>query len=296
MEKKVSVIIPFYNRVDWLCEAVQSVLNQTYKKFEIIVVNDGSPENVDNFLDKYGDKIRYRYKENGGAATARNLAMGIATGDYLAFLDSDDLWLPDKLEMQLNYMMINNLVWSHTSYELFNSIDRKSIRVVDVTNFYGEVFLQCLISSPIATPCVMIKSDFLQKNPHIRFADNMRFGQDGFMWLNMAKDNNLGVLNTPLSRVRIRGGNAALRARVHLQVKAQIWSFIREQMEIDEDYKSIPCIIKYAYQTSYYNNYFVAYVEKSKVLGNFILEILSKIFYLPSFLLLRISAHKYNQK
>lgn len=74
MNKKVSVIIPFYNGVEWLSEAVQSVLNQTYNNIEIIVINDGSPENIDGFLKKFGDKIIYKYKENGGAATARNLA------------------------------------------------------------------------------------------------------------------------------------------------------------------------------------------------------------------------------
>ena len=70
---KVSVIIPFYNHVEWLCEAVDCVLAQTYKDYEIIVVNDGSKENVDEFLEKYGDKINYYFKENGGAATARNM-------------------------------------------------------------------------------------------------------------------------------------------------------------------------------------------------------------------------------
>ncbi|MDY5738280.1 MAG: glycosyltransferase family A protein, partial [Candidatus Onthomorpha sp.] len=68
---KVSVIIPFYNGVDWLCEAVQSVLDQTYKNFEIIVVNDGSPEDVTKFLEKYGDKIIYHKQINQGPAAAR---------------------------------------------------------------------------------------------------------------------------------------------------------------------------------------------------------------------------------
>ena len=66
MEPLVSVIIPFYSGVEWLCEAVQSVLDQTYKNFEIIVVNDGSPEDVTAFLERYGDKIVYFKKENGG--------------------------------------------------------------------------------------------------------------------------------------------------------------------------------------------------------------------------------------
>src|SRR5690554_960556 len=115
MNPLVSVIIPFYSRSDWLEEAVESVLNQTYDKIEIIVINDGSKENLNKFLKKYGKKIIYYTQENRGPGAARNQGMKIAKGKYLSFLDSDDLWLSNKTERQIFFMEKENVVWSHTS-------------------------------------------------------------------------------------------------------------------------------------------------------------------------------------
>ena len=94
---EVSAVIPFYRNVGWLCEAVESVLAQDLGDVEIIVVNDGSPEDVSELLDRFGGRIRYFEKENGGAASARNAGLEQARGKYIAFLDSDDLWTPEKL-------------------------------------------------------------------------------------------------------------------------------------------------------------------------------------------------------
>lgn len=96
----VSVIIPTHNRADYLTEAIESVLNQTYKDVEIIIVDDGSTDDTQERLKRYGDKIRYEYMENGGPARARNEGMRLAKGRYIAFLDSDDLYYPYKLELQ----------------------------------------------------------------------------------------------------------------------------------------------------------------------------------------------------
>ena len=103
-----------------MCEAVESVLRQTLPVQEIIVVNDGSPEDV-RLLAEYGSSIVYREKANGGPAAARNAGIEIAVGDYVAFLDSDDLWRPDKNEKQLSAMERCGASWSHTGYELFDT-------------------------------------------------------------------------------------------------------------------------------------------------------------------------------
>lgn len=98
---KITVIIPTYNRKECLAEAIDSVLNQTCRDFEVVVVDDGSTDNTREFLaEKYGEQIRYFFKENGGCATARNFGLKVARGDYIAFLDSDDRYLLDKLEIQ----------------------------------------------------------------------------------------------------------------------------------------------------------------------------------------------------
>lgn len=105
---KVSVIIPTYNRKDYVVEAVDSVLNQTYRNFEVIVVDDGSTDGTSEILKKkYDQKIRYFYKENGGCASARNYGIKFARGEYIAFLDSDDKYLPDKLEDQVGILERN---------------------------------------------------------------------------------------------------------------------------------------------------------------------------------------------
>lgn len=103
----VSVIIPTYNRAKLVSQAIDSALNQTYKNMEIIVIDDGSADNTKEAVSRYQSKIRYIYKENGGASSARNLGIKEAKGSYIAFLDSDDLWLPGKVEKQMNQLRLN---------------------------------------------------------------------------------------------------------------------------------------------------------------------------------------------
>lgn len=110
MEKKsiVSVIIPTYNSVSFVMEAIDSVLNQTFKDVEILVVDDGSKDETRKVLsEKYGSSIQYFYKENGGVSSARNYGIERAKGKYIALLDADDVWLPDKLEKQVNLLESN---------------------------------------------------------------------------------------------------------------------------------------------------------------------------------------------
>jgi glycosyltransferase involved in cell wall biosynthesis len=226
INESVSVIIPFYSGVEWLREAVESVINQTYKPTEIIVVNDGSKENVDDFLYEYGERIKYIIKENGGPATARNMGIEIANGEFIAFLDSDDLWLPQKLEKQIKYMIDNGCVWSHTGYETFNTDGEKGnvIKSVNISKFEGMIYPKMLFSNPIATPGIIIKKEILMTHPLWRFNNEMRYGQDQYLWSNIATEYKLGAINEPLVRVRIRGSNAALRARVQLRARAIIYN------------------------------------------------------------------------
>jgi len=106
MEKdpKVSVVIPTYNRAHLISRAIKSVLNQTYQNFEIIVVDDGSTDNTEEVINSFNNPcIRYiRHEQNKGGSAARNTGIKFAKGEYVAFQDSDDEWLPEKLEKQMN--------------------------------------------------------------------------------------------------------------------------------------------------------------------------------------------------
>lgn len=108
---KVSVITPLYNGEKYIEKAIDSILSQTYKNLESIVIDDGSTDNSGGLVkDKFGDKIRYSYQENKGAATAVNKGISLIQGDYIAFCDQDDLWLPEKLEKQVKFLEANQNV------------------------------------------------------------------------------------------------------------------------------------------------------------------------------------------
>lgn len=121
----VSIIMPSYNTGNYIAESIQSVLNQTYENWELIIVDDCSTDNTDEIVASFKDeRIKYFKNEtNSGAALTRNRALREAQGEWIAFLDSDDLWMPEKLERQIKFMEKNGYVFSYHEYE---KIDEKS--------------------------------------------------------------------------------------------------------------------------------------------------------------------------
>lgn len=119
--KKISVIVPIYNSEKYISECIESVLNQTYKNFELLLVDDGSKDSSGDICRKYekqDDRIKYIYKENGGVSSARNHGVQIAAGEYIAFVDSDDIVKPEILETLIH----GNSDFSMCGYELFDDI------------------------------------------------------------------------------------------------------------------------------------------------------------------------------
>jgi glycosyltransferase involved in cell wall biosynthesis len=101
MSPRVSVIIPTYNGDRYLVETIQSIIHQTYSNYEIIVVDDGSQDNTQRCVQQFGDRVHYEYQTNQGVAAARNRGYQLAQGELIAFLDQDDVFLPDKLALQV---------------------------------------------------------------------------------------------------------------------------------------------------------------------------------------------------
>lgn len=121
----VSIIMPSWNTERFISETIQSVINQTYKNWELIIVDDCSTDNTDAVVASFkDDRIKYLHNDkNSGAALTRNKAMREARGEWIAFLDSDDLWTPDKLEKQVRFMNENGYVLSYTEYEKIDEED-----------------------------------------------------------------------------------------------------------------------------------------------------------------------------
>ena len=125
MNELVSIIMPSYNTAKFISKTIESVLEQTYKNWELLIVDDCSTDNTDEIVSKYDDDriIYLKNKKNSGAAVSRNKALKNAKGKWIAFLDSDDLWYPTKLEEQIKYMKKNKYSFSYTSYEEIDEND-----------------------------------------------------------------------------------------------------------------------------------------------------------------------------
>lgn len=227
--KRVSVIIPFYNGVEWLGEAVQSILDQTYKNVEIIVVNDGSPEDVRPFLDRFGNKIEYRYQENQGPAVARNLAMSIATGDYLAYEDADDIWLPTKLEKQIGFMEKNGFAWSHTGFYYWWP-ETGRMKLVGNQYDYDDLSQQMFVSFKMVTPSVVVHRRTMEEHPEINFPPEMRKGQDTAYFSMLAKFYKVALIQEPLVKIRMRGDNSNHQVLMRFERRAKTYQTYKDQM------------------------------------------------------------------
>ena len=225
LEKK-SVIIPFYSNKEWLDQALCTVVNQTMPVDEIIVVNDGSPEDIDDIKKKYESKVVFLYQENKGAGFARNLGIKKSSGDILFFLDSDDLWDKRKVEKQLTFMKNNNYKWCATSYKTFG-VGKSKVVTPYMTK---KICWQHLYnSSLIATPTVAIYKKHIDK--YGAFAPDMKKGQDIFLWFKLSNHLPLGVLCEPLTFVRMRNGSTMNSLAAHIQMRAKLW----EKMHITKE-------------------------------------------------------------
>tara|TARA_B100001559_G_C16452490_1_gene599963 strand:+ start:54 stop:788 length:735 start_codon:yes stop_codon:yes gene_type:complete len=182
----VSVIIPYYKKKDYIKSTIKSVLNQTFKNFEIIVVYDDKDRNDLLYLNEI-KKTDKRIKivlnsKNIGAGLSRNKAIKYARGKYIAFLDSDDLWNKKKIEMQLNFMKKNLYDISHTSYCIINEKGDKigARKAKDLT--YHDLITSC----DIGLSTVMIKKKFFKKNLFV----NLKTKEDYVLWLKLARKRN----------------------------------------------------------------------------------------------------------
>ena len=222
MKNTITVIIPFYSGKEWLDEALESVFRQSLLPDEVIVINDGSKENIDDIKYKFRDRVVFLYQSNQGAAAARNYGLQNAHGDLVAFLDSDDLWAVDKLKLQSEFMITNGYKWSATAYETFGFGKKEVVSPFKTTLLCWEHIYN---SSRIATPTVMVERDILNNTG---FAYDMRKGQDIYLWYKLSNQYVLGVIDTPLTLVRMREGSTSISLDSHIRVRAKLWEKMNE--------------------------------------------------------------------
>ena len=151
---KISVITPAYNAEKYISQTIESVKAQTFSDWEMIIVDDASKDNTYTVASQFAEqdeRIRViKQPTNSGVAAARNAALDAATGDYIAFLDSDDLWMPEKLEKQYKFMENNNFALTYTMYQKFGDSEKKCGKVIKVPKqmtykkIFGNTSIACL--------------------------------------------------------------------------------------------------------------------------------------------------------
>lgn len=189
----ISVITPVFNDEKTIARAVKSILEQSYKDLEIIIVDDGSTDNTRTEIEKFGDKVNYTYQENAGPAAARNTALKQAKGQWIAFLDADDRWLPDKLEKQMSLLQRNpELKWccvnryqSDGERKAAFGDENKIKKALGERDYFENYFLASADGvCPIITSCLIVRRDIFDKLGGFN-TDYLR-GQDIDMWWRIA--------------------------------------------------------------------------------------------------------------
>ncbi len=181
----VSVIMPTYNCGKFITETLDSIRAQTYDNWEVVIVDDCSTDNTKQIVEQYisrDKRIRYFcFEENSGAAAARTEAMKQAEGEYIAFCDSDDLWMPDKLEKQLKFMQDNEYAFSCTAYEQIDEDGKPLNRIIKVVpkTDYNRLLFDC----PVGNSTVMYSVKKMGKFE----VPNIRKRNDDALWLKMLK-------------------------------------------------------------------------------------------------------------
>jgi glycosyltransferase involved in cell wall biosynthesis len=176
----VSVIIPTYNRADFIIEAINSVLNQTYKHFEIIVVDDGSNDNTVQVLAPYQDRITLITQKNGGISVARNTGIAASKGELVAFLDDDDRWLPHKLAVQAPLFADPKVKLVHTAGHFFDESNGW-----ENTQFFGDVDFHDLLGMKIIYVQTVITRRSVLDEVGL-FDETLPAAEDVDMWLRIA--------------------------------------------------------------------------------------------------------------
>lgn len=204
-ESKISVVIPTHNRAQYLSQALDSVFAQTYPAAEIIIIDDGSTDNTRALLDPLIDKksVRYFFQQQRGASAARNKGISLATFPFIAFLDSDDLFLPSKLEKQMRVFERHpDLGFVHCWFSKFNDAGQ-DLGIRDTSPFSGTIYPKILHewSVLMAMPCMLVRTNVVREVGG--FDERMTHAEDMDLWRRIAIRYAVDIVPEVLTQVRV---------------------------------------------------------------------------------------------
>lgn len=205
---RISVIIPCYNSEKFIKETMDSVLSQTYRDFEVIVIDDGSKDKTREIIQSFDDeRIKYYYKKNGGMADARNEGIKLAKGEHIAFLDHDDIWFSDKLELQLSEIEKSECIG--IVYSGYIEINDKHIILRESRPLRKGMILKNLLieGNIVGTPsCVIVRKRVLDKVGV--FNPSLSISADWDLWIRIAKFYQVSFVDKVLLKYRVHENSA----------------------------------------------------------------------------------------
>ena len=221
----VSIIIPCYNSSKTIIRALKSVINQTYKNFEIILIDDGSIDNtkelIESFFINKEVEYKYIYQKNSGPSTARNNGVINSNGEYMAFLDSDDEWHFQKLEIQMKLIIEKNLNFLASTYT-YDNLENENIDEIELRQYS---FTKLLFSNKFSTPGVIMKKTFFQELGG--FDVSMKYAEDYDLWIraSIKEDLNL-IINPKLFKLYKNAyGDSGLSSHMFSMYKSELYLF-----------------------------------------------------------------------
>jgi len=221
----VSVIMPTYNSAVFIGAAIQSVQNQTYLNWELFVIDDSSNDStlasVENFVSLDSRIKLYQNTKNAGAGASRNTGIKAAKGSFITFLDADDLWKPEKLEIQVNFMLKNNLAMSFSSYLLMTETGELLPEIVEAL---PELSYQKLLrSNYVGNLTGMYNADKIGKI----YSPTLRKRQDWGLWLSvLEKAGSAMGIHQPLAVYRLRKNSISNNKTALLKYNFQIYNTV----------------------------------------------------------------------
>ena len=238
----VSVIVPCYNMEKFIACTIESVQKQSYPHWELLIVDDASTDRTADIIkshQKQDDRIHFFVKpKHSGIADTRNQCLKMAKGRFLAFLDSDDVWHPEKLEQQLRFMIERKIGFSYSSYDC---IDEQGLPLEKLVKSAGTLDYNAYMHNTIiGCSTVMIDTTIIDNV----FVPNFRTSEDTAMWLNILKKGFLAyAIEQPLTSYRIRQHSASSNK---LKASSDLWRVYRQQEKLSL-FKALGCFFSYAY-------------------------------------------------